>query len=123
MLEPANDRAAAAAETIRPEDVLPLPIKQGELAQPAPDTQPVVVDPPSQSAGNIALSSLQSPQAIKRALTVTESPAGGFHAQTPGWIRPEATRALGRDRVFTHHDLSHRQERQHVLRVKDVGIL
>src|SRR3546814_19071253 len=55
MLEPANDRAAAAAETIRPEDVLPLPIKQGELAQPAPDTQPVVVDPPSHSAGNIEI--------------------------------------------------------------------
>src|SRR3546814_13983281 len=97
MLEPANDRAAAAAETIRPEDVLPLPIKQGELAQPAPDTQPVVVDPPSQSAGNIDLSRMQSPQDIKPALTVTGSRAGGFHAETRGVLsHAEKDRTSGR---------------------------
>src|SRR3546814_16004717 len=94
MLEPANDRAAAAAETIRPEDVLPLPLKQGELAQPAPDTQPVVVDPPSQSAGNIDLSRLQSTQDIQRALPVKEIRAGGLPAETHGEVRTQETRAF-----------------------------
>src|SRR3546814_1479286 len=82
------------------------------LFRSAPDTQPVVVDPPSQSAGNIDLSRLQSPQDIKRVLTVTESRAGGFHAETRGRISHEETWALAGDLGMTADDLLRRRQGQ-----------
>src|SRR3546814_1085266 len=64
------------------------------------------------SAGNIDLSRLQSPQDIKRALTVTESRAGGFHAETRGRISHEETRALAGDLGMTDDDLLRRRQGQ-----------
>src|SRR3546814_9331284 len=64
------------------------------------------------SAGNIDLSRLQSPQDIKRALTVTESRAGGFHAETRGRISHEETRALAGDLGMTADDLLRRRQGQ-----------
>src|SRR3546814_11553404 len=55
---------------------------------------------------------LQSPHDHKRALPVTESRAGGLHAETRGRISHEETRALAGDLGMTADDLLRRRQGQ-----------
>ncbi len=63
-------------------------------------------------AGNIRLDKLDSPQAIKRALTQTDQIAGGFDAARRGRITQAETRNLASDLGMTADDLLKRRKGQ-----------
>jgi endonuclease YncB( thermonuclease family) len=61
-------------------------------------------------AGNIRLDKLDSPQAIKRALAVTDQKVGGFDAAKRGRITQAETEALASDLGMTADDLAKRRK-------------
>ena len=63
-------------------------------------------------AGNIRLSKLDSPQAIKRALTVTHDLVGGFDAATRGRVTQAETKNLASELGMTPADLLARRKGQ-----------
>lgn len=63
-------------------------------------------------AGNIRLEKLDSPQAIKRALTQTENVAGGFDAARRGRITHAETESLASELGMTADDLLKRRKGQ-----------
>jgi hypothetical protein len=63
-------------------------------------------------AGNVKLGNLDSPQSIKRALTVTEQRVGGFDAATRGRITHAETAALADDLGMTPQQLLARRKGQ-----------
>jgi endonuclease YncB( thermonuclease family) len=63
-------------------------------------------------AGNIRLDKLDSPQAIKRALTQTEKVAGGFDAARRGRITQAETQSLANELGMTPDDLLKRRKGQ-----------
>lgn len=63
-------------------------------------------------AGNIRLDKLDSPQAIKRALTQTEKVAGGFDAARRGRITQAETQSLANELGMTADDLLKRRKGQ-----------
>lgn len=63
-------------------------------------------------AGNIRLDKLDSPQAIKRALTQTEKVAGGFDAARRGRITQAETESLASELGMTADDLLKRRKGQ-----------
>ncbi|MBI0477506.1 hypothetical protein D9601_19405 [Sphingomonas sp. MA1305] len=63
-------------------------------------------------AGNIRLDKLDSPQAIKRALTQTDQIAGGFDAARRGRITQAETKSLAEDLGMTADDLLKRRKGQ-----------
>ncbi|HEX8413093.1 MAG TPA: thermonuclease family protein [Sphingomicrobium sp.] len=95
--EPTEAQRVAQAADISPRDVLPL----------SPNA-----DDPGAYAGNIRLEGLDSPQAIRRALTTTDQRIGGFDAATRGRVTQEETASLAADLGMTADDLLARRRGQ-----------
>ncbi|MET0240196.1 MAG: hypothetical protein ABW184_09900 [Sphingobium sp.] len=98
---PSEAQLRAASERIEPADVLPL-------SSPAAGD----VAPDAHLAGNIRLDKLDTPQSIKRALTVTDQRVGGFDAARRGKITQQEMEQLAAELGMTADGLLARRSGQ-----------